>query len=121
MIHSVLMLDAMGLDILRQLSAKGAVSVAARFTAPMVMTPSFLKASRDSFPLELIEMQQQRLVLLGDDFFAGVTFDPSHVRLQCERELKSLSVGMRQAVVADGVKEASIQRTALPRCSAWCA
>ena len=47
--------------------------------APMVMTPAFLQASRDSFPLELIEMQQQRLVLLGEDFFAGVTFDPPHV------------------------------------------
>ncbi len=114
MIHSVLMLDAMGLEILRRLSGEGSRFGRRRFTAPMVMTPAFLQASRDSFPLELIEMQQQRLVLLGEDFFAGVTFDPPHVRLQCERELKSLSVGMRQAVVADGVKEASIQRAALP-------
>jgi hypothetical protein len=114
MVHSVLMLDAMGLDILRRLSGEGSRFGRRRFTAPMVMTPGFLQASRDSFPLELIEMQQQRLVLLGEDFFTGVTFDPPHVRLQCERELKSLSVGMRQAVVADGDKETSIQRAALP-------
>ncbi|HEY4311991.1 MAG TPA: hypothetical protein VGN12_21265 [Pirellulales bacterium] len=114
MIHSVLVLDGMGLEILRKLSGEGHRFGRRRITAPMVMTPDFLQASRDTFPLELIEIQQQRLVLVGEDYFAGITFDPAHVRLQCERELKALSVAMRQAVVADGDKESSIQRAALP-------
>lgn len=114
MVHSLLMVDSLGLDILRRLSGDGTHFGRRRITAPVVMTPDFLKASRDAFPLELIEIQQQRLVLLGEDYLADVTFDAEHVRLQCERELKSISVGMRQAVVVDGTKESTIHKAALP-------
>jgi len=113
-IHSVLMLDGLGLDILRRLSGDGRRFGRHGIMAPMVMTPEFLAASRDTFPLELIEMQEQRLVLLGEDYFGLLHFDPAHVRLQCERELKVLSVAMRQAVVTDGIKEESLRRAALP-------
>jgi hypothetical protein len=114
MVHSLLMLDSLGLEILRRLSGDGTHFGRRRITAPVVMTPEFLTASHDAFPLELIEIQQQRLVLLGEDYLAGVSFDAAHVRLQCERELKSLSIGMRQAVVVDGTKESSIHKAALP-------
>lgn len=113
-IHSVLVLDGLGLDILRRLSGEGRRFGRHSIMAPMVMTPAFLVASRDTFPLELIEMQEQRLVLLGEDYFASLQFEPANVRLQCERELKVLSVAMRQAVVTDGIKEESLRRAALP-------
>lgn len=114
MVHSLLMLDSLGLDILRRLSGDGTHFGRRRITAPVVMTPDYLRASRDAFPLELIEIQQQRLVLLGEDYLANISFDDAHVRLQCERDLKSLSIGMRQAVVVDGTKESAIHKAALP-------
>ena len=113
-ISNVVVLDVVELDILRRLAGEGSRFGRNYITAPLVVTPSFLQGSRDTFPLEFIEIQQRRIVLFGDDLFGPLLFDPAHVRLQCERELKVLAVGMRQAVVADGAKEAALRRAVLP-------
>jgi hypothetical protein len=113
-ISNVVILDTVELDILRRLASEGHRFGRNYITAPLVMTPTFLRSSRDTFPLELIEIQQRRIVLFGEDFFAALAFDASHVRLQCERELKVLAVGMRQAVVAEGAGEAALRSAAMP-------
>ena len=66
------------------------------------MTPAYLSGSVDSFPLELLEIQQRRAVLWGDDYFADLKLDQADVRLQCERELKRILLGMRQGLLASG-------------------
>jgi hypothetical protein len=113
-IRNVLFIDAVGLGILRKISTEGYRFGRNYITAPLVMTPEFLQASLDTFPLELIEVQERRLVLFGEDYFASIAPEAAHVRLQCERELKVLAVGMRQAVVADGASEAALRRAATP-------
>jgi len=112
-VSNVLVLDTVDLGILRRLAVEGHRFGKGLITAPLVMTPEFLRASRDTFPLELIEIQQQRLVLFGEDLFAALEFEAGHVRLQCERELKVLALAMRHAVVAEGGSESHLRQTAL--------
>lgn len=101
-VHTALVLDRADLELLRQLAGELAALAEVAFAAPLVFTPQYIRASLDSFPLELLEIQQQHLVVFGDDCFAGLVFDATHVRLQCERELKSMLLAMRQAVLASG-------------------
>jgi hypothetical protein len=104
-IHNVLVLDPMDLDILHILAADRTMLRHAHIGLPLVLTPDFLHASLDTFPLELIEIQQQHLTILGDDYFAPLVFDAGFVRLQCERELKVLGLAMRQALLRSEGRE----------------
>ncbi|HUY88807.1 MAG TPA: hypothetical protein VMV10_08745 [Pirellulales bacterium] len=106
-VSSVLVLAEIDLDALRNLAAEGHKFGKTAIAAPLVMTPAFIKASLDSFPLELIEIQQRRVVLFGDDYFDKLQFADDHVRLQCERELKAIAVGIRQRLLASSGRESS--------------
>jgi len=99
-VRNVLVLGRMDLDLLRRLAHHGVRLGKLRIAAPLVMTPDHIHASCDTFPLELLEIQQHRVTLFGRDYFERLDFDPSHVRLQCERELKTALIGMRQGLLA---------------------
>ena len=64
-----------------------------------------VEASLDTFPLELIEIQQFHLTLSGEDHFKDLEFDNKHVRWQCERELKTIQIGLRQGLLAAAGRE----------------
>jgi hypothetical protein len=55
---------------------------------PRLFSTAFMAASADVFPIELLDIAQHRQVLHGRDAFASLTVDTSHLRLQCERELR---------------------------------
>ena len=98
--RSVLVLDKVDLEVLRRISMGGSRWGRRHVAAPLVMTPQFIEASRDSFPLELIEIVQRRATLLGKDCFDGLSFESGDVRLQCERELKRIKMRIQQGVLA---------------------
>lgn len=102
---SVLVLPAMDVEALRRLAARGPQLGKLGFAAPVVMTPEFIRASLDTFALELIEIEQNRLVLLGPDVWADLKFEAAHVRMQCERELKTASLGMRRGLLTAAGQE----------------
>ncbi len=104
-VRSVLMLGDVDLDLLRQFAKEGTKFGKARIAAPLVMTPEYISASVDSFPLEFIEFQQCHLCLFGPDYFGNLVFEPTHVRLQAEREFKTILIGMRQALLAAAGQE----------------
>ena len=103
--RSVLMVERVVLPTLRRLADHGARLGKAGIAAPLIMTPAYIRASRDSFPLEMIEIQQQGLTVFGDDQFAELKFEDAHVRLQCERELKRTLISLRQGLLATAGKE----------------
>ncbi len=98
--RSVLVLASVDLEMLRRLSEHGVKLGKARISAPLIMTPDYIKASLDTFPLEMIEIHQQHVTLFGEDHFEDLSFEDSHIRLQCERELKSIQIRMRQGLLA---------------------
>jgi hypothetical protein len=99
-IRSVLVLEAVDLSILRRLAEHGAKLGKARISAPLIMTPDYIRASLDTFPLEMLDIQQQHLTVFGEDFFEHLVFDDADLRLQCERELKVILIGLRQGLLA---------------------
>lgn len=98
--RSVLVLANVDLAAIRRLAVEGPAFGRLGIAAPLIMTPEYIAESRDAFPLEFIEIQQQHVTAFGDDYFVELTFAEDHVRLHCERELKVLLIGMRQGLLA---------------------
>ncbi len=103
--RSVLVLERIELEMLRELAKDGIKLGKAKIAAPLVMTPAYILGSLDTFPLELLEIQQCRVCLGGTDYFADIAFQDAHIRLQCERELKTILIGMRQSILAAAGRE----------------
>jgi hypothetical protein len=101
-VHSVLMFETVDLELVRRLGALGRHYGRDALAAPLIMTPEFLHASLDTFPLELIEIQQAYSVVFGPDYFGALQFEHRDVRLQCERELDVLLIGLQQGLLAVG-------------------
>lgn len=103
--RSVVVLDRLDLEMLRSLAKEGPRMGKARIAAPLIMTPDYITASMDSFPLEFLEIQMRHLCVFGRDYFQDLALQENHVRLQCERELKTILIGMRQSLLAAAGKE----------------
>ena len=104
-VRNVLVLNTVDLEVLRLLAQSGAKLGKARISAPLIMTPAYINASLDAFPLEMIEIHQSNMTLFGEDYFNALSFNEGHIRLQCERELKSILIGMRQGLLAAAGRE----------------
>jgi len=102
---SVLVVDRVELSTLRRLADHGAKLGKLGLAAPLIMTPPYIRSSLDTFPLELIEIQQRHATLFGEDDFAELIFEGAHVRLQCERELKRALIALRQGLLATAGRE----------------
>jgi hypothetical protein len=83
------------LGVLDRVAQRGRLLGNKRVHAPLIMTPDHIEDSRDSFALELIEIQSLHKVVFGSSPFTPLRFNAADVRLQCERELKSALVHMR--------------------------
>jgi hypothetical protein len=104
-VQSAVVLDDVPLEFVRELGAQGGALGRMGIQAPLLLTPAYLAASRDVFPIEFLDLQQRHIVILGDDYFAPLQFDRTHVRLQLERELKSQLLRIRQGVLAAGGRD----------------
>ncbi len=103
--RSVLLLQKIDLAVLRELAKQGMALGKLKFAAPVIMTPDYIKESLDTFPLELLEISSTGITLFGDNHFADLKFEDAHVRLQTEREMKTLLIGMRQGLLASTGQE----------------
>ena len=98
--RSVVVLRRLDVGLVERLAVEGPRLGELSLAAPLLMTPEYVRDSCDVFPLELLEIQQQHVLLAGQDYFAALTFDPRHVRLACEREFKSELIELRQGLLA---------------------
>jgi hypothetical protein len=102
---NAVVLSDVDLYLLRRLAPAGKKFGRRGIAAPIILTPAALRDSLDTFPLELLEIQRQHVLIFGQDLFGELRFEPEHVRLQCERELKTLLIGMRQGLLAAAGRE----------------
>jgi len=107
-LRSVLVLRQVNLAALRLLAADGPRFARLGLAAPVVLTPESIERSRDTFPLELLDIARRRVVALGQDFFAGLQFEREHVRLACERELKVILLAMSQGLLSSAALDARL-------------
>jgi len=77
---------------------------------PRLFSRESLAQETDVFPIEFLDLRDNRVVLAGDDLFANLTVRQRHLRLQCERELREKMMRLRE-----GYLEAHGSRPALRR------
>lgn len=67
---------------------------------PLIFTDEELHRSGDVFPIELLDMQDHRRVLQGEDPLAHYKPNSQNLRLELERDLRSNLFKLRQACLA---------------------
>ena len=98
--RSVFVVGDVDLDMLHRLARQGPRLGKARIAAPLIMTPEYIDASMDTFPLEFLEIAQHHICVFGEDYFRELPLEAADVRHECEREIKTIQLGMRQALLA---------------------
>lgn len=105
-INSVVVLHQMDLAFIEFLAPLGKKYGRKKIAAPLVMTPAYIKDSLDAFPVEFLDLKIIHRTIYGPDLFTGLQILPSNLRLQCERELKTKQIHLRQGYLSSlGKKE----------------
>jgi len=71
-----------------------------RVAVPLIMTKAFILSSLDSYPIEFLNMKRHYVPVFGEDVLRELTFNPSSLRLQAERELKGKILLLRARYLA---------------------
>ncbi len=82
--------------VLRKGSALARRWVRAGNQPPLMFGEAEWNGSADVFPIEFGDMRDAHRVLRGPDPFQNLQIDPEHLRLQCEHELRSKLIQLRE-------------------------
>lgn len=104
-INSVLVVDSIDMRVLSVLSEMGPAMGRKRLRAPLLMTPAYIQRSCDVFAVEWLDFQRFHQTVQGTDPFESLVFEKEHVRLQCERQFKSVQVRVRQGYISSAEKK----------------
>jgi len=96
-INTLLVLREMDLAVLGSIAPLGQRFKKSGIAPPLVMDQAYVRSSLDVFPMEFLEMRLIHETVLGEDILASIAIDRGDLRHQCEREIKSRLVGLRQA------------------------
>ncbi len=112
LVPSVIVVKAVTADQVSELASHGQYLSKNGFAPPLVLSESDVASSLDTFPLEFIEIHQSQIVVAGKSPFTELSVEREHVRLQCERELKVLLIGMRHGILTAAGKEKQLAAVA---------
>lgn len=107
-INSVVVLHAMELKFLTFLAPLGKKYGRKRIAAPLVMTPEYIEKSLDSFPIEFLDFKLLHKTVYGNDLLKDLQITMPNLRLQCEREIKTKLIGLRQGYISSLGKKESV-------------
>ncbi len=99
-INSVLILNRMDVKLIECYAILGKKYGKKGVSAPLILTPDYIRSSVDVFPMEFFNIKLIHTCLYGPDFFKDLEFNDSDLRYQCERELKVRLVGLRQGFLS---------------------
>ncbi|MGB2879835.1 MAG: hypothetical protein WBD24_06615 [Candidatus Omnitrophota bacterium] len=81
-----------------------------KITAPLFLSPSYIKMSLDTFPMEFMNMKDSRVMLYGDDVLADIAADKADLRRECEYQLKGKLLTIRQAYLEEALDRKGLER-----------
>ncbi len=99
-INSVVVLHAMDLKFITFLAPLGKKYGRKRIAAPLVMTPEYIETSLDAFPTEFLDFKLIHKTVYGHDLLKDLQITTPNLRLQCEREIKTRLIGLRQGYLS---------------------
>jgi len=109
-VNSVVVLHDMDLRFITFLAPLGEKYGRKGIAAPLIMTPAYIRDSLDAFPIEFFDFKLIHTTLFGNDLFADLEINRQHLRLQCEREIKTKQIGLRQGYLSILGKEKELFR-----------
>jgi predicted nucleotidyltransferase len=80
-----------------------------RVNTPLFMTPEYISSSLDSYPIEFLDITANYRLVYGKDVLQDLHFQPTEVRVQCERELKGKLLHLRQAYLESEEKTKNLR------------
>ncbi len=98
-INSALVLREMDFKVLDGLSVLGRKYRKKRIRAPLLMTPEYIERSLDVFPVEFLDMKVLHRTVYGQDMLSDLKVEKPMLRIQCERDLKSRLINLRQGYI----------------------
>lgn len=99
-INSVIVVHEFDFSLMRFLGSIGKRHKKEKVSAPLIMTPTAIRDSLDVFPVELLTFKMIHRTVYGPDILSDLDIDLPHLRLQCEREMKTRLVGLRQGYIS---------------------
>ncbi len=99
-INSVVVLREMDLGFIEALAPLGRKYRKKGVAAPLIMTPQYIMDSLDVFPIEFFNFRLIHHTVFGDDILEGLEIEDRHLRLQCEREIKTKLIWLRQGYIS---------------------
>jgi len=99
-VNSVVVLKEMDLGFLEFLAPLGKRHGKHRVAAPLIMTPDYIESSLDVFPIEFLNIKRIHSTVFGADLFEDLVIQRMDLRYQCERELKTRLIWLRQKYIS---------------------
>lgn len=99
-ISSIMVLKKMDLKFVEFLAPMGKKHSKKGISAPLIMTPGYITSSLDVFPIEFLDFKHIHETVFGDDILKDLTISNTDLRQQCEREIKSRLIGLRQGYIS---------------------
>ncbi len=99
-INSLVVAADINLDLLDFFVSLGKKHKDSGIAAPVLMTPDYIASSLDVFPVEFLNFREIHKTMFGDDVLAALQIKPEHLRLQCEREVKSKLLWLHQGYIS---------------------
>lgn len=98
--NSVVVLKEMDLAFLDKVAHLGKKYRKKGIAAPLIMTPEYIQRSLDVFPIEFLNFKLIHETVFGQDIFSELEIAKSDLRMQCEREIKSKLIWLRQSFIS---------------------
>lgn len=99
-INSIFALKEMDLKFIELIAPLGKRYRKKSIAAPLVMTPEYIKHSLDVFPIEFLDFKLIHETIFGKDILKDIEISRVDLRHQCEREIKSKLIGLRQGYIS---------------------
>jgi hypothetical protein len=99
-INLLVVARALGNDVLDALAHAIPTGKSRPHFEPLFVTRRQMEKSVDVFPIEWLEIQERHLRLDGEDLFQTLEVPQTHLRLQCEHELRGKHIQLRQVYLA---------------------
>jgi len=99
-VNSIFVLKEMDHKFLKLLASLGKKYSKQKVAAPLIMTPEYIRKSLDVFPIEFLNFKLIHETAFGDDILENIEIKRMDLRHQCERELKTKLILLRQGYVS---------------------
>jgi hypothetical protein len=99
-VNSLIVLNEMTFDFLKFIAPLGRKFGSGGVSAPLLMTHDYIQESLDVFPMEFLDLKMIHKTVYGDDILKNIAVDKAYLRLQCEREIKTRLLGLRQGYIS---------------------